>query len=159
MKIALNRLLLGSLLAALGLAANAQTSPAPPATPPRMQHPHDGRHDPAKFQEHMAERQAQLRQKLQISPAQEGAWTAYSTAMKPPANFQRPDRAEFERLSTPERIDRIRAFRAQRAAEMDRRMDASKTFYATLTPEQKKVFDAETARHGHRGGHGPHQRG
>jgi hypothetical protein len=35
-------------------------------------------------------------------------------------------------------------------AEMDQRGDAAKAFYATLTPEQQKTFDASTARH-----HGP----
>ena len=35
---------------------------------------------------------------------------------------------------------------------MDKRGDATKTFYATLTAEQKKVFDAESWR-GRRGGH------
>ena len=36
-------------------------------------------------------------------------------------------------------------------AEMDKRGDATKTFYATLSAEQKKVFDDETARRGHHG--------
>ena len=46
-------------------------------------------------------------------------------------------------------------------AEMDRKMDATKTFYAALNGEQKKVFDAESARMlggGHHGHHG-HGRG
>jgi hypothetical protein len=39
---------------------------------------------------------------------------------------------------------------------MDRRLDATKSFYATLDAEQKKVFDAESLRfakrhHGKRG--------
>jgi hypothetical protein len=105
------------------------------------------------MQERMARRQAVLKQKLQITPAQEGAWTAFTTAMKPPANMQRPQRGEFEKLTTPERIDKMRAMRSARMAEMDKRADATKTFYAALSPEQKKVFDAETARgrHGHHG--------
>jgi protein CpxP len=41
---------------------------------------------------------------------------------------------------------------------MDKRADATKIFYAALSPEQKKTFDAETARRGHRGGYGHHQR-
>jgi Spy/CpxP family protein refolding chaperone len=44
---------------------------------------------------------------------------------------------------------------------MDRRAEATKAFYAQLTPEQKKTFDAETARMGHghmhrEGGEHPH---
>jgi periplasmic protein CpxP/Spy len=149
--------LIATTLLALGLAAGAQTPPAAaPAAPGASagHHPmarHHGRFDPVKMQERMAKRQAALKQKLQLTPAQEGAWTAYTAAMQRPANLERPDRAELEKLTTPERIDRMRALRAARLAEMDRRAEATKTFYAGLTPEQKKVFDAETFR-GHRGG-------
>jgi len=40
----------------------------------------------------------------------------------------------------------MRALRATRLAEMDQRGDATKTFYAALTPPQQKAFDALTAR-------------
>ena len=151
MKHAHKHLIAASLLA-LGFAASAQTPPgATQGSTAQMQGEHRGHFDPARMQEHMARRQAALKQKLQITPAQEGAWTAFTGSMKAPANMQRPDRAEFDKLSTPERIDRMRAMRSARMAEMDKRADATKTFYATLSPEQKKVFDAETAR-GHRGG-------
>jgi hypothetical protein len=146
-------------LLALGFAATAQTPPpaAPAASQAQGEHRagehHGRRFDPARMQERMARRQAALKQKLQITPAQEGAWTAFTTAMKPPANMQRPQRGEFAKLTTPERIDKMRAMRTARMAEMDKRADATKTFYAALSPEQKKVFDAETARgrHGHHG--------
>lgn len=156
--------LIAAALLALGFAATAQPAPAPaPVTPEARaggshhgSMGHHGRMDPAKMQErmqqHMAQRQAQLKQKLQITPAQESAWTAYVAAMQPPANMQRIDRAEFARLTTPERIDRMRALRAAHHAEMDKRGEATKTFYAALTAEQKKVFDAENSR-GRRGGH------
>ena len=70
--------------------------------------------------------------------------------------MQRPDRAEFARLATPERIDRLRALRAARNAEMDKRLDATKSFYAALSSEQKAVFDAVGMRYlgGGKGGHG-----
>jgi periplasmic protein CpxP/Spy len=42
-------------------------------------------------------------------------------------------------------------------AAMAQRGDATKAFYAVLTPEQQKVFDASTTRHfgsaGRKGGH------
>ncbi len=66
----------------------------------------------------------------------------------------RPDMAGMAQLTTPERIDRMRALRAQHNAEADRRDDATKTFYAALTPAQQKVFDAE-----HVGMHGPRHKG
>ena len=154
--------LIAAALLALGLAATAQPAPAPAAPAASASgHPHSmmghhGRMDPARMQERMAQRQAQLKQKLQITPAQEAAWTAYVAAMNPPANMPRLDRAEFAKLTTPERIDRMRAMRTAHQAEMDKRGDATKTFYSALTAEQKKVFDAESSRMrrgGHRRGH------
>jgi protein CpxP len=174
MKTMHRHLLTAGLLAALGMGAIAQTQtpPAAPAGPggaPHAQQGERGRHDPARaeqfrarMQERMAKRLGELKGKLQITAAQEGAWTTWTTALKP-AQFQRPDRAEFERLATPERIDRMRALRAQRNAEMDKRMDATKTFYAALTPDQKKVFDEQGMRfmRGGKGGmhHGRHHHG
>lgn len=132
-------------------AAQAQTSPSAPANPPQQ-----GRHfDPARMAARVNQHLADLKQKLQISAAQESAWTSFSTAMQPPANVQRPDRQALSAMTTPERLDQMRAMRDRRNAEMDRRADATKTFYAQLTPDQKKTFDTETARM-FQGGHGKH---
>jgi hypothetical protein len=148
-------------LVALGLAASAQTT-APAAggssaTTPMAREGH-GRMDPAKMRERMVKRLDALKQKLQLSSAQEANWTAFVTALKP-NQVQRPDRAELAKLSTPDRIDRMRELRATRMAEMDKRGDATKTFYATLSADQKKVFDDETARRGHQGMGGRHHSG
>lgn len=167
------QLLAAALVAAFGASAIAQTpAPATPAAPRTEMQAHRGAMDPAKAQERrarmeerIAKRLAAFKQKLKITTAQEGAWTAWTTAMKPAERGARPDRAEWQRLSTPERIDRMRVLRTARAAEMDRRGEATKSFYAALDAEQKKVFDAEAIRfmrggkHGHHGrhhgGHGP----
>lgn len=152
-------LILAGLLATLALAAGAQAptqAPGQPAaTAPAQEH--HGRFGPARLQERIARRQALLKQKLQVTPAQEAAWTAYAAAMQPPTAFTRPERGEFERLTTPERIDRMRTLRAARAAEIDRRGEATKTFYAALSSEQKKIFDDLSLRRGH--GHGRHHGG
>ena len=162
MKYANKHLIVAAMLAALGLAAQAQTPPPGPGAgpgPQMMGRGEHGRMDPARMhermQERMAKRMGMLKQKLQITPAQEGAWNTYVAALKP-TQFNRPERGEFEKLTTPERIDRMRAMRAQHIAEMDKRADATKTFYAALSPEQKKVFDTESSRFGHRGGRGGH---
>jgi Spy/CpxP family protein refolding chaperone len=42
---------------------------------------------------------------------------------------------------------------AEMNAAMDKRGEATKAFYAALTPEQQKTFDAEHRKHGPRGGH------
>jgi hypothetical protein len=132
-----------ALLAGLGLAAQAQPAPAAPAASGPK---HGHRMDPAKRAEMVNKRLADLKQKLQLTGSQEAAWSSFSTAMQPPANRQRPDPAALAAMTTPDRIDHMRALRAQRDAEMDRRADATKAFYAQLTAEQKKTFDAETAR-------------
>lgn len=152
-------LIAAAVLAALGLAAVAQTPPGPPpAAGPH--HERMERATPVQMQERMqarkAQRMARLKETLQLTPAQEGAWTAFTAAMQPPANWKRPDRAELERLTTPERLDRMKAMRTERMARMDQRAEATKVFYAALNPTQKRVFDLETARRGHRGGHHRH---
>jgi hypothetical protein len=145
-------------LLALGSAVHAQTPPPPPAANSSAPQMHERMQQ--RMQDHMARRLAELKQKLQITPAQEASWSAYTSALRP-TPMQRPERGEFARLTTPERIDRMRAMRTAQMAEMDKRSDATKTFYSALAPEQKKVFDEATLR-GHRGGrghHGGHHRG
>lgn len=157
MKYASNHLLAAAFVATLGLAAHAQPAPPPEGGhPPGAQHRH-GKFNPAQMHERMARRHEALREKLQLSPAQETAWTRYTSAVKPPAGLKRFDRQAWAGLTTPERIDQRRALRNERLAAMDRRDGATKAFYAMLTPEQKKVFDAETLRKGH-GARGHHPR-
>jgi Spy/CpxP family protein refolding chaperone len=55
-------------------------------------------------------------------------------------------REDWAKLTTPERLDKMQALKAERDARMDKRIDATKSFYAALTPEQQKVFDSQ--RHG-----------
>ena len=125
---------------------------------------HDGMHprDPAKMEQMHAKHLADLKAKLKITASQEAAWTRFTDAMKPAADMmgKRPDRAEMDKLSTPERIDKMRALHkehmAAMEAAMDKRGDATKTFYASLSPEQKKGFDDAFAKMGQRGEHGMH---
>ena len=165
-------LVLAGLLTTFGASAMAQGAPtAPPAGSPTagMQAEHNGRHmgghpdrhDPAKMQAWIAKRQAEVKAQLKITPAQEGAWTTYTTAMQPSARGARPtpeQRAEFDKLTTPQRIDKMRAMRTERMAQMnaamDKRGDATKVFYAALTPDQQKVFGTEHKKHGHHGDRG-----
>jgi hypothetical protein len=145
-------LIAAGLAASLGLAAIAQPQPQATAAPdvPQVEQRQDRMH------KKVERKLGKLKEKLQISAAQEPAWTAWTGAIRPGPTMERPKRAEFAALHTPERIDRIRALRAQRNAEMDKRLDATKSFYAALTADQKKVFDAESLRfakrhHGKRG--------
>jgi hypothetical protein len=62
----------------------------------------------------------------------------------------------LEKLSTPERLDKMKQLHSEHQKAMqpylDQRDEAIKAFYAILDPAQKAIFDAETARllrHGH----------
>lgn len=155
------RLVWASLLAGATFAASAQL-PAPatataPADKPRAEQRHG---DPAqrfeRMRAHRAERLAALKQKLNLTPAQEGAWRSFSSASAPPAAPpQRMDRAEFAKLTTPQRLDRMQARQTERAARFASRAAATRSFYAELTPAQQTVFDAESLhlRHGEGRGH------
>jgi len=116
---------------------------------------------------HKAERHTQhlaaLKSKLNLLAAQEPAWITFTQSMQHPARMARPERASLEKMTTPERLDMMKSMKAQRDAHMQQRADATKTFYASLSTEQKQVFDQETARmmkgsgmHAtkHEGGHG-----
>lgn len=155
MKASVKSTLLVVALAAAALSALAQPGPGPAAGPGAGtgSGPGIGQNEPerrARMQEragqHLAQRAAVLKAKLKLSAAQEGAWQDYVAAMKPPANPPLPSRTEIAKLSTPERLDKMRELRQQREAEFDRRDAATRTFYGTLSDEQKKIFDDNTGR-------------
>ena len=159
-------LLLAGLMATAAIASFssfAQTAPAAPAEGHHRGMKHHGSQDPAHRAELQAKRQADLKARLKIDASQEAAWSAFTTSMTPPTGA-RPDRAalhaEMQKLTTPERIDKMKALHAQRDAEMSKRADAAKTFYAALNADQKKVFDTHGMRGGPGGKHGGgHDRG
>lgn len=175
---ALNGFVLAGLLASAGTSAMAQETAAPatpvassqataPTTTRATKARTDderklGRNQSSKTQNKIANRQAELKSKLNITPAQNGAWTTYIAAMKFPdrqnQRFTTEQRAEFDKLTTPERIDKMSTIRTQRMTEMStvakQRGEATKTFYATLSPEQKKTFDAKLYKMGQREGRG-----
>lgn len=164
MKPAYKHLVAATALALVGLTAGAQApqpavvAPGPAAAMqghgPMMQH-HQERQ-----QQRAAQRQARLKQILQITPAQEGAWSTWIASRQMARPVRRGQFDGFAQLTTPERIDRMRALRAERAAEADRRGEATKSFYAALTPAQQKAFDALQAERGlRRDGHRGHHRG
>ena len=110
--------------------------------------------------ERMAQRHAKhlgdLKTKLQLKADQTAAWNTFEQAMQAPVQtMKHPDHTAMQKLTTPERIDRMRELRARHTAQADKRDEAVKTFYAALSPEQQKTFDAELHRQGpgkHRGG-------
>ncbi len=153
-----------ALLASSALVAQAQ-SPTPDTRAQAHAMAQHGRMDPAKMQEHMAARQAEIKAKLKLNAAQEGAWNDYVATLRPPADMAarmgRDNRQkmhqDMQSLTTPARLDRMAAMKAERDAQMTRRVQATRNFYDVLTAEQQKVFDANTmlggpGSHGGKGG-------
>lgn len=145
----------------LGLAATAavaQDRPAAPGAPQAGAPRGFGQRGPDR-QKLIAEikqrREQRLHDLLQIKPDQETAFHTFLTSMEQarPQRGQRPDGAsgpnargaEAQHLTTPERLDRLSQRMAERTAERQQRLQkttaAVKTFYAVLTPEQRKAFD------------------
>jgi hypothetical protein len=179
-----NRLLWAGLLASATLAGTSafaqapqmpSTAPAAPASEaptatgapakPQLHQRADREQRMERMRAHRAQRLAALKEKLKLSPAQDGAWKSYASAQQPtrPAGQARPDRAAIAKMTTPQRLDMMQARQAERSAMFTKRVEATRSFYAALSPEQQKTFDAESmARfehggHHHRGGpgHGP----
>ena len=148
MKSLRSSLITAGLLLGLSGLAFAQTVPTPDA--PRAE----------RMGQRHAQHLAELKSKLKLQATQEPAWVAFEQAMQMPKGpMNRPDRAAFEKMTTPERLDQMQAHKAQMDTQMQKHVDATKNFYATLTAEQKKTFDAETARGMQgMGGEGHHHR-
>lgn len=146
-----SKLILGTLLstALLGTAAvQAQSAPAP-SREARM----------GQMREHQAQHReamhARLHDTLKLNADQESAWKKFDEAMLPMARPERP--ANAAALTAPERADQMVALSRQHQASIEKRAAAVKEFYAVLSPEQKRAFDAFHAGMkgpgGSRGGH------
>jgi hypothetical protein len=111
-----------------------------------------------RYHEHMQglheQHLATLKAQLQLTDAQQEAWREFAQAHQPPARPPRPmDPAEWARLKTPERLDKMQAWmeqqQATRQAHWQQQAQATRKFYAQLSPAQQQVFDAQTGpRHG-----------
>jgi len=142
-RFALSVLLAGSALAAV-VPAQAQ-----PMMGEMGVHHNEGRmHE--RMTKHWEQRQAELKAKLQLTPAQEPAWNAFVQGMKMPAKplAQPVDRDALAKMSTPERLDKMNTAHEANLAAMQthikQRTEATRTFYGQLSAEQQKVFDAQT---------------
>jgi protein CpxP len=137
--------LLAGLALPFGLATASLAQDAPAAAVPAagMRHPwrDHAAVDPAARRAHMAEHLSAV---LQLQPSQQGALAAFIDSMKPPGEMKdRMDHARGEagRLPTPQRLDRMLARFDERRAHLVARAQATKLFYAQLSPSQQKAFD------------------
>lgn len=159
MKLMLTTFATAVLLTSLSGLASAQSTPEVKTDSSRVERM-DKMH--ARMGERHAKHLSELKAKLKLESQQESAWATFAQSMQPAAKpMARPDPVSMQKLTTPERIDQMQALKAQRDAEMQKRADATKTFYGTLNAEQKKLFDTVTAkamegRMGHEGRHHNH---
>ncbi|MGI8841569.1 MAG: Spy/CpxP family protein refolding chaperone [Caulobacteraceae bacterium] len=141
--------LLAALAASLAVPAAglAQDQYGPPPGPPRS----NGEPPPV-----TAASQAQrLRETLRLRPDQDGALQAFVQAMAPPTTaMERMRRREETTASmpTPQRLDMMLAGMDEMRAITVARIDATKRFYAQLTPVQQRAFDAMQAERGRESG-------
>jgi len=138
----LSPLVLAAALA--GGVAFAQSAPPAPPPPPGGERMH---HEMGEHMRAMEEAKARdLHIALNIRPDQEAAWQAFGAAMHPHMDGERhegrPDAAAMASMTTPQGLDMMEAKMAEHLAAFHRRNEAIKQFYAALSPEQQKVFDA-----------------
>jgi hypothetical protein len=141
-------------LAVLAMAGGASLAHAQSSTPPAGRHTHAANMEQMQQQHaaHFTERMTKLHDKLKLTAAQEPAWTAFVAATTPAAGAAHPDHAAMAAMSAPERMEKMIALAKTHTTTMESHLAALKTFYATLTADQKKVFDDSVMG----GAHGPH---
>ncbi len=136
--------------------AVAQDGPPPPGAP-SMEDGHGGPGMMGRHHRLDPEARAQhLRDVLQLRPEQDGALKAYLAASGPRDWGKDGPKREAadgppKMLTTPERLDR----ETEHLNRAKARIDATRAFYAALSPSQKKAFDALAPMGGR---HGPMMR-
>lgn len=141
MKTHTKALMLG--LALLGPVAAYAEPPTPPAAEAGDTGPGPGgwaEHG----QRHMQERLDQLHKELKLTAEQEADWKTWSEKVgeaKKDRKEARPDFEALRKLPAPDRLEKMIEFGKARQEAMEEVLDATKTFYGKLTPEQRKTFD------------------
>ena len=153
-------------LSATAIAQGSNTPVSPEVAPAAVQTGDTSRmgrmHRHGQHHEHMqaqrADRLEQLKASLNLTPEQEPAWRAFVARTAPAGQPSRMgDRSEWSQLNTLQRLERMEAQHEARSAAMKQRIDATRSFYATLSDAQKQVFDQRAMggmmRTGMHGGH------
>jgi len=140
----LNHKIIYTMLAtsALAFGTLAQAEPATHCDMgPGMMHDHmkDGGDPAARVEQHLAHFKAELK----LTPAQEPAWKTFADQVKAGAGQGMKAMREQakEAMPAPERMTQRMAMMKERLAAMEAHVAAFKTFYDTLTPEQKAIAD------------------
>ncbi len=88
-----------------------------------------------------------LHDALRLRPDQERAWQAFDEASRPDPQDEARQRNAFERMGSlraPQRFDLSIQMMRSELADTERRANALKVFYETLSPQQQAIFDRET---------------
>lgn len=105
--------------------------------------PYRGHHE--RWKEYHHQRRTALHDKLKLNAQQEKAWATYLSVTDKNIDSWKPFyRADLEKMTAPERLQAMIDRMKTREKEMTEQLVALKTFYATLTPEQQKIFDSES---------------
>lgn len=90
-----------------------------------------------------------LHSALRLRPDQEGAWRSFEQASMPSEQEDARRQDAFQRMGqmrAPQRMDLSIQMMRSDLQEMERRGEALKAFYGTLSPDQQAIFDRETMR-------------
>lgn len=111
--------------------------------------------------DHMEAKEARLdtlKSELKLNAGQEAAWNEWSAQIEGDRKGweeRHKNAGGWEGLTAPERMEKMLAFSKEHVAHLEARLAATKGFYATLSPEQRAVFD-KSFDFGHKGGFGRH---
>ena len=84
---------------------------------------------------------------LHLQLSQHPAWRAYKDAtaqQTADAAHQASQAVELNAMTTPQRLDALRAQLKSQADAFERQATATQAFYAVLSPEQRHIFDDVT---------------
>ncbi|MFA7293335.1 MAG: Spy/CpxP family protein refolding chaperone [Rhodocyclaceae bacterium] len=95
-------------------------------------------------EKYVGSRLKKLHTDLKLTADQEAGWKTWSAPMQQRAasmKERRPDFSEMSKLPAPERMEKMLERMKEHQKEMEVGVAATRSFYATLTPEQRQVFD------------------
>jgi len=87
-----------------------------------------------------------LKSDLKLNVSQEAAWSEWVSKIKGDHKSWEEKRKNAESLASLPALDRMEkmlAFSKEHIARQEERLAATKTFYATLSPEQRQIFDKD----------------
>ena len=125
---------------------NVLSEPADPAVPGQ---PKPAGQEPKKcdrWEERQEKHLETLKSDLKLNANQEAAWAEWVGKINGDhAGWEekRKNEKSWASLPAPERMEKMLAFSKEHIVRQELRLAATKTFYATLSPEQRQTFDKD----------------